>query len=144
MAIITGLMRLGDDAELRYTQSGDAVCELPLAYGYGQKDSSGKKPTQWIRATIFGKRAEALAPYLKKGTAVSVVIVDPHVETFEKKDKSTGFKFVGKVSEIEFAGGRDGQRTDQSSGNSASKPAQKPAPSSQSGGYGDPDDDLPF
>lgn len=142
--ILTGLARMGDDAELRYTQGGDAVAELPLAFNYGQKGQDGKKPTQWIRASIWGKRAEALAPHLKKGTAVSVVIVDPHIETFEKQDKSTGFKFVGKVSEIEFAGGRDGQRTDQSSGNSASKPAQKPAPSSQSGGYGDPDDDLPF
>lgn len=138
--ILTGLARLGDDAELRFTQGGEPVAELPLAFNYGQKDSSGKKPTQWIRATIFGKRAEALAPYLKKGTAVSVVIVDPHIETYEKKDKTTGFKFVGKVSEIEFAGGGN----QQSSGSSASKPAQKPAPSSQSGGYGDPEDDLPF
>ncbi len=140
--ILTGLARLGDDAELRFTQGGDAVAELPLAFNYGQKDSSGKKPTQWIRASIWGKRAEALAPYLKKGVAVSVVIVDPHVETFEKKDKTTGFKFVGKVSEIEFAGG--GERRPEGSA-PASKPASaKPQQSGGSGSFDDFEDDIPF
>lgn len=136
--ILTGLARLGRDASLRYTQGGDPVLEMALAFNYGQKDGSGNKPTQWIKASIWGKRAEALAPHLKKGTAVSVVIVDPHIDTFEKQDKSTGFKFVGKVSEIEFAG--SGER--RSDGNApASKPAGKPQ---QLGGYSDPDDDLPF
>jgi single-strand DNA-binding protein len=138
--ILTGLARLGRDAELRFTQGGDPVATLALAFNYGTKDASGNKPTQWVEAALWGKRAEALAQHLTKGTAVDVVLTDPHVETFEKKDKSTGFKFVGKVSEIEFAGGGN----QQSSGSSASKPAQKPAPSSQSGGYGDPGDDLPF
>lgn len=138
--ILTGLARLGDDVELRYIGAGKAVCTLRLAFNYGAKGADGKKPSQWIEATLWEKRAEALAQYLKKGTAVSVVIVDPHIETYEKKDKTTGFKFVGKVSEIEFAGGGN----QQSSGSSASKPAQKPAPSSQAGGYGDPDDDMPF
>jgi single-strand DNA-binding protein len=138
--ILTGLVRLGDDADLRYTQGGDAVAELPLAFNYGQKDSSGNKPTQWVKASLWGKRAEALAPYLKKGVAVSVVIVDPHVETYKKNDQSTGFKFVGKVSEIEFAGGGNAQ----SSGSSARASTQKPAPKQQAGAYGDPDDDLPF
>jgi hypothetical protein len=33
---------------------------------------------------------------------------------------------------------------EEGSGNNASKPAQKQAPSSQAGGYGDPDDSMPF
>ena len=38
MAQLSGLFRLGDSAELRYTQKGDAVASLSLAYNYGRKD----------------------------------------------------------------------------------------------------------
>lgn len=55
--ILTGLARLGADADLRYTQGGEPVATLRLAFNYGQKDSSGSKPTQWIEASLFGKRA---------------------------------------------------------------------------------------
>jgi single-strand DNA-binding protein len=139
MAILTGLARLGRDATLRHTPQGDAVLEMALAYNYGQKDAEGKRPTQWIEATLWGKRAEALAPHLTKGSAIDVVITELHIETWVKKDQTTGVKLVGKVSEIEFAGG--GDRKSEGS-TSASKPA--PAKPQQSGGFGDPDDDMPF
>src|SRR3546814_4735293 len=45
MAILTGLMRLGRDAELKYTAGGDAIANLALAYNYGKKEN-GKQPSQ--------------------------------------------------------------------------------------------------
>ena len=67
MATLTGLFTLGRDAETRVTQGGTTVVQLAVAYNYGRKGEDGKKPSQWVRASMFGKQAETLAPYLTKG-----------------------------------------------------------------------------
>ena len=60
--IANGLARIGRDVELRFLPQGDAVANISLAFTYGRKDSEGKRPTQWVEASIWSKRAEALAP----------------------------------------------------------------------------------
>ena len=90
MAQLTGLFTLGRDAETRVTQNGTTVITLAVAYNYGRKGDDGKKPSQWVRASMFGKQAEALIPYLTKGKQVSLVIRDLHIATFQKQDGSTG------------------------------------------------------
>lgn len=142
--ILTGLARLGRDASLRYTQGGDPVLEMALAFNYGQKDGSGNKPTQWIEASLWGKRAEALKDYLKKGAAVDVILSDPHIETWQKKDQTTGFKLVGKVLELEFAGGAREAGSFPSVGQSqpaADSPRRQAAPARN---FDDLTDDVPF
>lgn len=58
---------IGRDAEIRYLPDGSAVA------GFSVADSQGKdKPTIWWSCSLFGKRAESLAPYLLKGQAVAV------------------------------------------------------------------------
>src|SRR5690606_20137916 len=94
MAQLFGMARLGRDAELRYTQDGTAVASLALAFDYGKKGQDGKRPTQWVEASIWRQRAESLAPYLLKGTRLSVVVDDVHVETFQKSDGTQGVKLV--------------------------------------------------
>lgn len=119
MANIQGLFRIGRDAELRHTPSGDAVINLALAYNYGKKADN---TSQWVDASLWGKRAEVLAEYLVKGQQVFVVIDGPHIETFPKRDGGEGYKLVGRVMDIEFAGSRPAtQHTNQ-------PPAQQPAP----------------
>ena len=138
--ILTGLARLGRDASLRYTGNGDPVLEMALAFNYGQKDqATGKRPSQWIEASLWGKRAEALAPHLTKGAAIDVVLTEPHIETWTKKDQTTGFKLVAKVSELEFAGGGSGERKPASEA-----PAPRPAPAARPASGGFVDDDIPF
>ena len=66
MAQLTGLFTLGRDAEVKATTTGTAMVSMALAYNYGRKDADGKKPSQWVRASMFGKQAEALIPYLTK------------------------------------------------------------------------------
>ena len=143
--IITGLARIGKDAELRYTSNNEAVINLSLAFSYGRKDSDGKRPTQWVEASLWGKRAETLAPYLLKGKQVDVVLEEPHIETFEGKN-GAGHKLVGRVLTIEFAS--DGQRQDgqqQSAPAPQQRQAPAPRPQQQTGGFGDFDDmDIPF
>ena len=57
--ILTGLCRLGRDAELRYMPDGTAVLGLAIAYNYGKKDEQGKRATQWVDASLFGDRSPA-------------------------------------------------------------------------------------
>ena len=133
-----GLARLGRDAEIRTTSNGEQVATLALAFSYGRKGSDGKRPTQWVDGALWGKRAEALAPYLLKGGLVSVSLEDVHVETFEGKN-GPGHKLAARVVDVELAGG--GERT------AAPAPAPRPAPrppASASSGFDDMDDDIPF
>ncbi|TWI48033.1 single-strand DNA-binding protein [Pseudomonas duriflava] len=126
--------RIGRDSELRYTPSGDAVLNLAIACDYGRKGNDGKRPTQWVDATLWGKQAEALAPYLPKGQQVYFVADDAHVEMFTKGDGSQGVKLTGRISQIKLVGSApQGQQA---------KPAQQPALTTQS--YEDFDDSIPF
>lgn len=112
-----GMARLGKDAEVRYTPSGDAVCNLALAVNYGQKQQDGNRPTQWIDASLWGKRAESLAQYLTKGSVHCFTLDDVHIETYEGQN-GTGYKLVARVADIELGpramnGGGQGQQQGQ-------------------------------
>lgn len=61
--------RLGKNPEVRYTPSGDAVCNFSIACGWKSKDKEG---AEWIRLTAFGKLAEVCGQYLKQGSQVYV------------------------------------------------------------------------
>lgn len=150
MAQMIGVFRLGRDVEVRYLQDGTAVANLALACNYGKKDSDGRRPTQWLDASLWGERAEKLAPYLLKGQAVYVIVEDTHIETFQTRDGGGGSKLVGRVASLEFVGNsqQDGQPS-QNQGNrqQARQPAQRtapqrtaPAPQPQD----DYDDEIPF
>lgn len=146
--ILTALARLGRDAEIRYLPNGDAVANLALAINYGKKGDDGNRPTQWIDAAIFGKRAEALASHLTKGKLLYVAIEEPHVETYQGKN-GPGSKMVGRISSIEFAGGNERQQSErqQSEPQQRSQPArqqQKPQDRDSGGGFGAFEDDIPF
>lgn len=69
MQNITIAGRLGRDAETRSTQGGDAVTGFTVAVDYR---AGREKATNWWRVSLWGKRGEALAQYLTKGTVVSV------------------------------------------------------------------------
>lgn len=148
---LIGLARLGQDIETRHTPSGEQVANLSLAFNYGRKVQDGKRPTQWVRASLWGeKRIAALADYLVKGQAVVVTLDDVHIEEFQKRDGSTGSALVGTVSNLELAGRSDGGGGQQQGAAPAAKPAPASAarptapPRSAGGGMGDMDDDIPF
>lgn len=143
MIQIFGLARIGRDAEVRQTANGDAVASLSLAFSYGRKDADGKRPTQWCQGDIWGKRAEALAPYLTKGTLVTVVCEDAHIETFKKSDGTEGVKLTARITAIDLAGG--GEKKVAPAPTPAPKPRQQPAQRAPAGGgFDDMDDDVPF
>lgn len=146
MATLTGLFTIGRDAEMRSTAGGTQIVQFSAAYNYGRKGDDGKKPSQWVKVSMFGKQAEALVSYLTKGKQVSLIIRDLHAVTFEKQDRTTGVALEGVADFDDFA---RGQR--QEGAAPAPAPAQQrraaPAPAPRQGGssgFDDMDDDIPF
>lgn len=70
--IIVG--NLGRDPEMRYTPSGQAVTNFPVATNrqYTGSDGQTVKETIWFRISTWGKQAETCAQYLKKGSKVLI------------------------------------------------------------------------
>ena len=137
-----GLARLGRDAEIRTTSQGESVATLALAFSYGRKGSDGNRPTQWVDAALWGKRAEALAPYLLKGGLVSVSLEDVHIETFDGKN-GPGHKLAARVVDVELASPKQAGSAPAQQPRPAPAPAPRPAPSAGSG-FEDMTDDVPF
>jgi single-strand DNA-binding protein len=71
-----GLATLGRDAELKQTNGGEPYANLSLAVSY--RDGKNRE-TQWISATLWGKQADALQPYLTKGSVHCFTLSDLHV-----------------------------------------------------------------
>jgi single-strand DNA-binding protein len=66
---------LGADPEIRYLPSGDAIANIRLATTDRYKDKASgemKEATEWHRVAFFGRLAEIVGEYLKKGSAVYI------------------------------------------------------------------------
>ncbi len=93
------LVRIGRDAELRYTPSQKAVINLACVYDIGWGEN---KKSQWIDAAVWGKQAESLAQYLLKGKQIVISAEDIELEEFTKGDQSTGSKLKCRVVNIDL------------------------------------------
>lgn len=72
---VTILGNLGQDPEVRFMPSGDAVANLTLATSETWKDKQTgeqKEKTEWHRVVIFGKLAEIAGEFLKKGSKIYI------------------------------------------------------------------------
>jgi single-strand DNA-binding protein len=137
---------LGRDPEVRYAQSGMAICKLSVAVTERVKDGdSWKDATEWFRVTVFGKQAENAGQYLQKGKQV---YVEGRLKTDKYKDKDgvekTSIEVIANT--LQFLGGagggkggaRDGGAPAAGGGN---KGGGNDAPPPSDGFV---DDDLPF
>lgn len=136
-----GLARIGKDAEVRFTPSGTAVANVSLAFTYGKKGEDGKRPTQWVDASIWGQRAEPMAPYLLKGKQIVAYLEDVHLQTYTKGDGTQNTKIVARLADLEFVSDNSDHKPTQKP---QSAPQSRPAPASQGSGFDDMDDDIPF
>ena len=135
--------RLGKDPDVKFTPSGSAVANISLACGWKSKDKEG---TEWVRIVAFGKLAEIMQKYLKKG---SKIYVDGSLRTRKwEKDGQTHYSTEIVADQMQMLDGRG----DSPSGGGYDRGADQshsPAPSqSAGGGYAPPaddfDDDVPF
>lgn len=95
---------VGRDAELKYSQNQTSILQFSLAVTHKNR-SGGEDETNWFRCSVFGQRAEKLAPYIVKGTPLYVDGVFKHRE-YEKRDGGNGFSLDVKVDSLEFAGNK--------------------------------------
>jgi len=118
---------LGRDAELRQTGSGP-VLSFSVASAEKRK---GEEQTTWVRCSLWGKRGEALARHLTKGSKVAV---SGSLSTREYEGKTY---LECNVNDLEFAGGKgDGGQRQQSQPGGGGSDGYDDAP---------PDDsDIPF
>jgi len=163
--IIVG--NLGRDPEIRYMPSGDAIANIAVATSYRSKDRNTgeqREIAEWHRISFFGRLAEIVGQYLKKG---STVYVEGRLQTRKYTDKDGIEKYATDIIAEQMqmlGGGRQGEQQDDA-GNDAPParpaPSQRPAPNgrpAQGGGAGGPppnrgpspkkdadwDDDIPF
>ena len=127
---------IGRDADLRKANNGDSVANFPLAVEIGTKDNP---KTMWIDCSIWGKRADSVAPYLVKGKKVAVV-GRVHQDEYLKRDGTHGFRIQVSCNEIELLGG--GRDVGEQAHEKHETPKQKPVASAQQAI--DDDFDVPF
>jgi len=147
------LGNLGADPELRFTQGGQAVLNMRMACteSYLDRDKVRKERTEWVSVVCWGKRAEALAKILSKGSSLFVE-GSLRTSSYDDRDGNKRYKTEVNATEIILTGGRrdEGEQRSQPRGGSGRAAASQPNP--QPGGYlgdeyagGDPaDDDIPF
>ena len=120
--------RLTKDAETRYTAEGTAIARFPLAVDRKYK-SEGQPSADFINCVAFGKIAEFVEKYLKKGTKIAL---EGRIQTGSyEKDGQKVYTTDVIVEAVEFA---------------ESKKADTPAPSND-GFMSIPDgveNELPF
>lgn len=76
------------DVELRYTPKGTAVGNFSLAVNRSWRDDSGaqKEEVAFIDVTAWGKQAETLSQYVKKGRAL---LIEGRLQLEKWDDKQT-------------------------------------------------------
>ena len=123
---------VGRDAELRRTNSGDAVLNFSLAIDNGKDKDGNKRDATWFDCSLWGKRAEALQSYVLKGGKLTVT-------GRPSAREHNGKVYLGcNVQELTFMGG--GNRDSQQGGGYDQSPQGY---GDQSGGSGF-DDEIPF
>lgn len=105
-AMIIG--RLGKDPELKYTQSGSAVCNFSVATSdnWTDKDGNKQEDTQWHRIVIYGNQAESCNQYLLKGKQV---YVEGKIKTRDWENKEGKKVYTTEIiaNSVKFLGQRE-------------------------------------
>ncbi|HHS13865.1 MAG TPA: single-stranded DNA-binding protein [bacterium] len=103
--------RLGADPQLKYTPSGRANASFSLATNAVWKDQEGNQQerTDWHRITAWGKLAEIMGEYLKKG---SYVYLEGRIQTRTYEDNNNVKKWITEVvvSDMEMLGKKGDNR----------------------------------
>lgn len=91
---VNGIVRLTKDPEIRKTQTGETVVNFDVAWNYGENG-------HFIRCTAWGKLAELIGEFTKKGHAIYIIgkLVQSSFTTTRGENRKT---HEIKVSQIEF------------------------------------------
>ena len=136
---------LGNDPDIRYTAGGAAVANISLATTDSWRDKeTGEQQdrTEWHRIVFFGRLAEIVGEYLRKG---SQVYVEGRLQTRKWQDKSGNDRYTTEIvaNEMQMLGGRGGGGMQQTSDAASAPMSESPAaPAASDNDF--VDDDIPF
>ncbi len=149
---------LGTDPEVRYTQSNQAVAKFRLATteNYTDRSKNQQSRTEWHSIVAWGRTAETVGRFLRKGRQV---YVEGRIQTRQWEGKDGNKRYTTEVvaQRVLFLGGR-GDGDGPSQGGDSKAPADEgfadvmdPFSSDfesggqdSSGGGSSDDDDMPF
>lgn len=157
------LGNVGKDPEMRATQGGTVVANFTLATADRQKDQTGNwvDKTEWHNLIAFGRTAEIVRDYVKKG---SQLYIEGKIQTRSWDDKESGQKkyrteiIVNDMSLLggraggegggggQYSGGRSSGGYSQAGGGNYGNTASfdQRAPQNDFANEGITDDDIPF
>jgi len=149
---------LGQNPEVRYSPSGQAICNMSIAHSEAWTDKNGQKQekTEWHRVVVFGKLAELCSQYLSKGRQA---YIEGKLQTRSWQDKDGQTRYTTEVvaQSVQFLGGGAGRSQNNDYGNAnasyggqsqAAAPAYNAGPSMQDTSFqAEPtftEEDVPF
>jgi len=135
---------VGDDPDVRYLSSGDAVANFSLATTDRWKDKNtgeNKDATEWHKIVIFGKLGEVVKQYVRKG---SQLYLEGKLRTRKYQDKSGQDKYTTEIhcDQMQMLG----KKNDNSAGGYQNTNSQPINPQVNKKGVdtSNMDDDIPF
>ena len=131
------------DPSVKYTTGGTAIAEIGLAVNrdwYDKSTNQKKSEVTFVDVTYFGKTAEVIGEYMRKGSSI---LVEGRLSLDSWDDKATGqkrtkLKVVGE--QMTMLGGRNGGGERQQDHGSEPQQSESQAEPSYSGGG----DEVPF
>jgi len=138
---------LGQDPEIRQSQSGGTIANLNIATGEAWKDQQGQlqERTEWHRVVMFGRTAEIARDYLRKG---SKIYCDGRLRTRKWQDNNGQDRYTTEivVQEFQMLGSKSGDDDQRGQYDARNNAPANPAPVHPVTGTPpiDFDDDLPF
>src|SRR5690349_22179813 len=129
---------LGADPEVRYLPSGDAVANIRLATTDRYKDKQSgefKEMTEWHRISFFGRLAEIVSEYLKKGSAV---YIEGRIRTrkYQAQDGTDRYSTEIVADQMQMLGGRGGSGGGGDDGGYSREPAERSSGGGRAAGGG--------
>lgn len=140
------LGNVGNDPELRYAQSGDAIANISIATTRKWKNKDGEKQeeTEWHRVSLFGRLAEIVGEYVHKGDPL---FVEGRLRTRKWTDKEGVERYTTEIvgETIQLLGSRrdSDERAPPPRREPPPRTQQRPAPQ-KAPPQQDFDDDVPF
>ncbi len=100
---------LGNDPDVRYSAQGEMVVNISIATSETFKDKEGNKKTntEWHRVVFFGKTAEIIAKWLKKGSSI---YIEGKIKTRKWQDQQGNDKYSTEIigDTMKMLGGKGG------------------------------------
>jgi single-strand DNA-binding protein len=139
---------LGADPEVRYLPSGDAVANIRLATTEKYKDKQSgefKEMTEWHRVSFFGRLAEVVSEYLKKGSSC---YIEGKIRTrkYQAQDGTDRYSTEIVADSMQMLGGKSegGERSQQPRQQAQQRTAPQRQQQPAGGGFDSMDEDIPF